>query len=221
MSLSNRVARVAEVDLGGFLRRGRGRERDLGLGAVEDLGADRVGEGADPRVIGLDRGVVVAARGVDAVLRAFQLILQRGEILQRLQFGITLLDHRSHQRADRDPDLGLGRVERRDLGRIGQIGRAERRLGGAGTRLADPDQDTAFLRGGGLHRLDQIADQVAAALVIGLDVGEAGVDILLRGRDRIQPAAGKADGGDGCEQQAAKARDGHCVSPIRNDSVMT
>ena len=58
--LSSRV----EVDLRRCLRAGGGLERHLRLGAVEDLGADRVGEGADARVIGLHRLVIVAARRV-------------------------------------------------------------------------------------------------------------------------------------------------------------
>src|SRR4051794_13350673 len=53
-----------EIDRRRFLRRGRGLERDLGLGAVENLGADRVREGPDPRVIAAHRLVIITARGV-------------------------------------------------------------------------------------------------------------------------------------------------------------
>src|SRR5205809_1213750 len=83
-------ARV-EIDGRRLLGGRRGRERDLGLGAVEDLGADRVREGPDAGVVGLDRRIVVAARGVDTVLRAFQLVLKRQEVRVRLEVGIGLL----------------------------------------------------------------------------------------------------------------------------------
>src|SRR4051812_41164652 len=82
-SASHKTARSAltsaggiEVDRRRLLRRGGRFERNLWLGAVEDLGADRVGEGADPRVIAAHRIIVVAARRVDAILGAFQLVLQ-------------------------------------------------------------------------------------------------------------------------------------------------
>ena len=74
-------ARV-EVDARRLLRAGRRLERDLGLGAVEHLRADRVGEGADAGVIGLHRLVIVAARRIDAVLGALELVLQRQEVLR-------------------------------------------------------------------------------------------------------------------------------------------
>src|SRR3546814_5601205 len=39
-----------------------------------------------------------------------------------------------------------------------------------------------------LHRVDEVGDQIGAALVIGLDVGPARIYVLFRGRDRIDPA---------------------------------
>src|SRR5688572_17730876 len=65
------LALVAEVDLGRVLRARRRLERNLGLGAVENLGADRVREGADAGIIGLDCLIIVAALGSDAVLGPF------------------------------------------------------------------------------------------------------------------------------------------------------
>src|SRR3954471_22275186 len=88
-SASHRTARrwftSARVEIDGRrgLRSRRGLERHLGLGAVEDLGADRVGEGADAGVISLHRRIIVAPRGVDAVLGSLELILKREEVLVR------------------------------------------------------------------------------------------------------------------------------------------
>src|SRR5438270_12756110 len=96
-SASNKAARACftsarvEVDRRRILRRSRGRERNLGLGAVEHLGADRRREGADQRVILLDGGVVIAARRLDPVLGPFELVLKREEVLVRLQVGIGFL----------------------------------------------------------------------------------------------------------------------------------
>src|SRR5689334_25380204 len=81
----------AEIYRRRLLRTGRRFERHLGLGAVKNLGADRVRERPDARVIGLHRLVVVAARGVDAVLGAFQLVLKREEVRVGLEVRIGLL----------------------------------------------------------------------------------------------------------------------------------
>src|SRR3954471_15953891 len=84
-------ARV-EVHVRRGLRPGRGLERDFRLGAVEDLRADRRREGADERVILLHRRVVIAARGVDPVLRALKLVLEREEVGIGLEVRIGLLE---------------------------------------------------------------------------------------------------------------------------------
>src|SRR5688500_2494101 len=70
-----------EVDGRGVLRPGGGFKRDLGLGAIEYLRADRVREGADAGIIALHGFVVIAAGDQNAVLGAFKLRLKRQEIL--------------------------------------------------------------------------------------------------------------------------------------------
>ena len=59
-----------------FGARGRGFIGHHRLRAVEDLRADRVGEGADRGVIALHRLVVIAQGNADAVLLPFELALQ-------------------------------------------------------------------------------------------------------------------------------------------------
>src|SRR5437868_2001495 len=78
-------AAVAEIDRRRSLRSRGSLERHLGFGAVEDLRADRVGEGADARVIGAHRLIIVATRGIDTVLRALELVLERKEVLIGLE----------------------------------------------------------------------------------------------------------------------------------------
>ena len=159
-----------EVDAGRFLRRRRRFERHLGLGAVEDLGADGVREGADPGVIALHRLVIVAARSDDAVFGAFELVLKREEILVGLEVRIGFL--KPLQRDDRLGQPALRLVERLNLRRIARDRSATeldpRRIG---ARLRSPAMRTLlFLLGIALHRVDQVRDEVGAALIIGLEV---------------------------------------------------
>src|SRR3546814_5376115 len=68
------------------------------LGAVNDLGADDVGEGADRRVIVLHRAVIILDRDIDPVLGPFELGHQVGEA--RLDRKSTRLNS-SHSGASR------------------------------------------------------------------------------------------------------------------------
>ena len=116
-----RLAGVLKSTLGASWAPGRRLERHLGLGAVEDLGADRVGEGADAGVIALHRLIIVAAGDQDRIFGALDLALQRQEILVGLELRIGLLQ--PLQRDDRLGQPALGIVERADLGRIVEVAR--------------------------------------------------------------------------------------------------
>src|SRR5437870_2264953 len=126
---------VAEVHARRFLRSTRSLERHLGLGAVEDLRADRVGEGADARIIGLHGLIIVAARRVDAVLGALELVLERHEVGVGLEVGIGLLEALE---AERQPILRI--VEGTDLLRVAEVSGRELDLGGARPRLSHLDE---------------------------------------------------------------------------------
>ena len=63
---------------------------------------------------------------------------------------------------------------------------------GIGARLRHLDQDGAFLLGVALHRLDEVGNQVGAALIVGLQVAPLGVDLLLGGGDAVEAATGEA-----------------------------
>src|SRR5690348_4488493 len=108
-----------EVYAGRILRRSRRLERDLRLGAVEYLGADRVGEGPDRGVILPNRLVVIAAGDLDAVFRAFELALKGQEVLVRLQVRIGFLQ--ALERNDRLGQPALCLVERLHLGRVAEV----------------------------------------------------------------------------------------------------
>ena len=71
---------------------------------------------------------------------------------------------------------------------------------GIGAGLRDLDQHAAFLLGIALHRLDQVGDEVGAALIVGLQVAPLGVDLLLGGRNAVEPAAGEAERGKRSKQ---------------------
>jgi hypothetical protein len=205
------TARGVEVDRGRFLRPGGRFERDLGLGAIEDLGADRVGEGADAGVIGLHRLVIIAARNQDRILGPLDLRLQRQEILVGLQVRISFL-----QPLKRDDRLGqpvLRIVEGADLFGIVEVGGAQGYAAGVGAGLCHLDQHLAFLLGIALHGRDEVGNEVGAALIFALNIGPFGVDVLLGRRDRVEAASGQAEGSKRC-QESETTKCSHCSIPL-------
>src|SRR5690242_11845604 len=182
-----------EADRRRALRTGRRLERHLRLGAVEDFRADRRREGADQRIILLHRVVVIAARRVDAVLRALELVLKRQEVLVRLQVRIVLL--KALQRDDRAAETGLRILVRLNLGRVAEVIGAELNAGRAGARLRHLNEDGLFLGGVALHGRDQVRDEVGAPLIIGLEVAPFGFDVLVSGGDAVQAAPREAERG--------------------------
>src|SRR5690349_7633072 len=156
-SASTRV----EVDRGRVLRGGGRLERNLGLGAVEDLGADCGGEGADQRIILPHRLVVIAARHLDAVLGAFELVLQGEEVLIGLEVRIGLL-----KPLQRDNSLGqpaLRFIESLDLCRIAEVAGVQLHPGSVGARFGDLDEHRLFLLRIAFDGCDQVRDQIRAA----------------------------------------------------------
>src|SRR5436305_1023722 len=149
---SNRVNRVmrmrsaTEIHLRGIL--GPRRRRLIGsdrLGTVEDLRTDRIGEGADTRVIGLNRRVIIADRDVDAVLGTFELAHESLEIVLALQVRIGL--DIGEQAAERAAELPLCLSELLHLGRIRNVIGADLDRGRLGAGVDHVGQDRLF-RGG-------------------------------------------------------------------------
>ena len=65
-----------------------------------------------------------------------------------------------------------------------------------GPRFDDLRQDLLFAARCGLDRLDQVADQVVAALVLGLEVRELGVHLLFGGGHAVEAATGQRQRGE-------------------------
>src|SRR3569833_1065225 len=197
-----------EADRGRVLRARRRREQRHGHGTgIEGAGPGRGREPAQGGVVVLDRLIDVVARHGDAMLGAFQLVRQAHEGRVGLQVGIALLHH--EQAAERGAQGPLRLVVFGQLGGVRDLGRVDLDAGGAGAGRGHADQHALLLRGGALHRVDQVRHQVGAALVFVLDVGPARLGGLFLGRDGVDAATGQAGGhGDGREGERDAFSDG-------------
>src|SRR5499433_2914606 len=143
------------------------RERLHGLVApIERRGPDHAGERAQLRVVLPHRFDVVAPGDGDAVLRAFELRLQREEVLIRFQIGIALR-HRK-QPPERAGELRLRLLEALERFRIVDDvrGNLHLHLGRPRARVGHLLQHLPFLRGVALHGLDQVGNEIGAALIL-------------------------------------------------------
>ncbi|KAK0366482.1 hypothetical protein LTR94_003054 [Friedmanniomyces endolithicus] len=171
---------------------------------MDQLGADRVGEG-------LDRFIIIADRDGDAVFRAFQLRLELQEILVGLEVGIGL--DRGEQAAKALAQLCLGGLILRDLGGIGQVGGVDLDRGRLGAGFGHGGQRRLFLLAGGLDRGDEVAGQVGAALILRLDVSPFGLGIFLGSGDAVDAAGGQRKRAHDRQQKAGEAtREKHGTS---------
>ena len=189
--------------LGGFLGDGEVLHR-LRI-RIEHRAPPAAGDRPDLGIVGLHRGDVVAPRDGDAVLGAFELRLQREEVLVRLEVRIVLGDgeqlaERAGQRALRFLEFleGLGIGE--DVGRDLHLRRLGARLGHLGQHLA-------LLRGVALHRLDEIGDEVGAALILVQHLAPGRLGLLLQRGDGVDAAAARAPR----PRTAGKPRGQHCA----------
>src|SRR6516162_6911691 len=143
------------------------RKRLHGLVApVERRGPDHAEERAQLRIVLPHRFDVVAPRDGDAVLRAFELRLQREEVLVRFQIGIALR-HRE-QPPERAGELRLRLLEALERFRVvDDVGRnLHLHLGRARSRVGHLFQHLPFLGGVALHGLDQVGNEIGAALIL-------------------------------------------------------
>src|SRR6185312_3832781 len=135
---------------------------------------------------GLD---IVAPRHRDAVFGAFKLRLQRQEILIGLE--VRIIFHHRQKFRQRAGEAGLALLELLEsFGVLQGLGR-HRDLRRLGARLDHGLQRVLFVAGIAFDRLDQIGDEVGAALVLVLHFAEGGLGVFLVGRDRVEAAAGK------------------------------
>src|SRR2546428_561161 len=170
-----------ELHLGRGRRVPRGLEEGLGLVASEGRD-DGAGEQAQARVVVAHRLVEASPLHGDAVLRALELGLEREEVRVRLEIGVALDGHQETTQGARELVLsGLEPLER--LGIAEGLGRE---LDGAGARARPRHllQDRPLLSREALHGLDEVRDEVGAALVDVLHLRPLLVDVLL-GHDEL------------------------------------
>ena len=142
-------------------------------------------------VVDAHRFDVVAPRDRDAVFGAFELRLQRQEVLVGLEVGIVLADR--EQPAERAGKLVLRVLELLQLVGIGELRGVDLHLRRLGARLDHRGQDAFLLLGIALHGGDQIGDEIGAALIVVLHVRPFRLGLLLVGRDGVVAAAGERE----------------------------
>src|SRR5690606_7786177 len=119
---------------------------------------------------------VTIARDGDAVLRAFELSLKIAEIRVRLELRIAL--HDDQEPRQRTRELALRGLELLERLRIFDELRCRLYAADARSRLGHPEQHLLLLTGEAAHRLDQIGNQIGAALVLVQDLGPSRRDLL-------------------------------------------
>ena len=68
--------------------------------------------------------------------------------------------------------------------------------------MGDLDQNAALLLGIALNRGDQIGDQVRAALILRLNIGERGLGLLFLGGNIVDAAGSQSQGQQNGQHQA-------------------
>src|ERR1043165_3491691 len=181
---SKKFKGVGEGDLGRLALFGRlGGHEQLGRAEVEHAGEDAVGERLARGVVVHHRVVERLAREGDLVLGAGELLLQREHVLVGFQVRVRLgegehLAEHAGQRA-----LGLAQL----LHRRWIAGRGGRSEGGALCGIARLDhrlERLALVLNVALRRLDQVRNQVVAALELHVDLREG---VLEAVPERDQP----------------------------------
>ena len=186
----------------------------LGLGDLEELlllEPERVRdhvrrERLDPAVVVLHVRVVEAPGGLDPVLRVGQFLLERQEVLVRLQVGVVL--GHGEQLARGRPRTG---PRRRPAGRRPRRPRGERP--GPGHLL----EHLALVRRVALHGLHEVGDQVVPAAQLGVDV-RPGVahQVPLAHEPVVGNDQGKADQHDDADRDPQK-RHGNLLGSVGHE----
>src|SRR5262245_24404015 len=182
----------AEVHLGRGLDLALVLDREVGLGLVaEDHGRQIHRKFADQHVVLLDRLDVAVARHTDAVLRALELRLQLEKVLVRLELRILLDDH--EQARQRARQFALRLLEPLHSRGIVQHVRRDLDLADARARLGHLDEHVFLLLRETLHRLDQVRDQVRAALILVHHLRPGGGHPFVLALDLVVAATGKRE----------------------------
>src|SRR5262249_849027 len=121
---------------------------------IEDRAPPASGNGPKLRVVVLHRGDVITPRNGDTVLSAFELRLQREEVLVRLKVWIFLGNGK--QPTKRAGELSLHFLEFLKGFRIGEDVWRDLHLRRLSPRLDNVGQHLTLLGGEAFHRLDEI-----------------------------------------------------------------
>src|SRR5664279_699560 len=165
--LAARPKHLSQTDDGDLGSLGLGRE-ELTLGEAHRPGNEDVREDLQRVVVVEDAGVVMLPRERNLVLGRGQLLLEREDVLVGLQLRVVL-DYRE-ERAEGTGQHILGPG----------LGGRPLSTGGdrACARLGDLRQDALLEVHVALDRVDQVGDQVVAALELDLDLGIGLVDAI-------------------------------------------
>src|SRR5437667_2901109 len=162
------------------LRRARGLQLEVRPRPLaDDFRRQHLGEAADVGVVAVHGIVVVLAGDGDAVLGPLELVLERPEVLVRLELRVALRD--GEQAAERCGQRGIR------LGHLLQVATLHRPRE-LGPRLRYLGEHRLLLLGVAFHRLDQVGDEIGAPLQLHLDLGLGGVHLLVVRLDRVVAA---------------------------------
>ena len=119
---------------------------------AENIGPDAVGKFANKGVVVAQSVVVAAARHANSVFRAGQLILQTHELLAGAQLRVVF------GQREQPSESGI------ELAVCGDLRLGVARIQQAGAGVGNVAKYRAFLLGNALHGLNQVGNQVGAAL---------------------------------------------------------
>ena len=138
------------------------------------------------------RGVIPLAGHIDAVLRAFQLVLQVQKILIGLKVGITFHYHHEPGEGGRETALRLQHLLH-GLG-IAQVLGGQLYAGGLGPGLDDGLQGLLFMGSIAFYGRHQVGNQIRPALQIGIDVAPGFEDSFFHRLQFVVAATGRHQG---------------------------
>ena len=199
---------VVEVEFDGGSGLGGGVGFEVGLVFVaHDAGDEEGGEGVEGGVIFADGVVEAAAFDGDAVFGAFELGLEVAEILAGFEVGVAFGD--DEKAGEGVGELALGLLEFLEFGGVvGGVGGVDGDFADGGAGVGDGFEGGFFEVGGAGDGLDEVGDEVGAALVDVLDLGPLGVGGLVEGVEVVVGADTDEEEDEAEEEEDAEAAEG-------------
>jgi hypothetical protein len=204
--------------------------RSIPLGGVFDLeefgglesehaGENHVGENLAGGVVGHDGVVVGLTREADFVLGRGELLGELHHVLVGFEIGVLLGD--DHEAGEGAAEAGFGRKQTFHRVAIGGIG-GDGGGGGGGdvTGLDDGFERGALVLHVALGGLDEVGDEIVAALELDVDLGEGVFEAIAEGDEGVVDA-GDPERGDekNGEDDAEDDKDKHGSVGVRSGSA--